>query len=369
MFPRESVLVQVKKKIFGLKPNPSVYGNIHQTFYAHSTDRIRLNVDMWKEQKESGKEQKESEKEKKESEVEEKWETVKSNEYEYFRITTSVGVGAKGRNNIRRIHVRFRLIPMHEEIHDPEVLSIYPHSISRPAGWINYFEQIRKELEVALQARVDAGGQIGRLRSMFQAMTGKRVEETRDYSLPYHVVIANASGTGNRAMWEFYQKEGMAAIGQFDLEIYFRIRSQDFLRLLHKKHRPSNAVIRDLYCVDWNVEVNSERLVDHNIDKKSSFDMKVNGRLLMDKYQDFDNPNPKKLDDKGYYAYWNVPVRDKTNEGPREKRKATEKQILKWMCEEDPKAESQKMLRPLYLVFTSHEGSQTGSQPRTQKID
>jgi hypothetical protein len=78
------------------------------------------------------------------------------------------------------------------------------------------------------------------------AIFSKRVEKTKDYFLPYHVVIANASGTGSRAMWKFYQEEGVAAIGQFDLEIYFRTRSQDFLRLLQEKYLASNAVIRFL---------------------------------------------------------------------------------------------------------------------------
>jgi hypothetical protein len=39
----------------------------------------------------------------------------------------------------------------------------------------------------------------------------KSYDELRKYILPYQVTVANASGTGNRAMWEFYQEEGMAA--------------------------------------------------------------------------------------------------------------------------------------------------------------
>jgi hypothetical protein len=120
------------------------------------------------------------------------------------------------------------------------VLSIYPHSISRPAGWINHYEQIRKELAIALQGGMDASGQLGPLSPEARALAtaSKRVEKTKDYSFQYHVVIANASGTGNRAM-EFYQEEGMAAIGQFNLEIFFRIQSKAKIYVICFKESPA----------------------------------------------------------------------------------------------------------------------------------
>ena len=62
-------------------------------------------------------------------------------EYSYFVIKTAVGVGAKGKNNIKRVHIRFRLIPMNKEIRDPEVVSIYPQSISQLAGQRKSFEK------------------------------------------------------------------------------------------------------------------------------------------------------------------------------------------------------------------------------------
>ena len=70
--------------------------------------------------------------------------------------------------------------------------------------------------------------------------------------------IANASGTGNHAMWGGYQEKGMAAVGQFDLKIFFRI-----LNGKPALSWPSDGIIRDLYCMDWNVEVNQQTLVNY----------------------------------------------------------------------------------------------------------
>jgi hypothetical protein len=125
-------------------------------------------------------------------------------EYSYFEIKTAVGVGAKGKNNIKRVHIRFRLIPMNNTIRDPEVISIYPHSISQLAGQRKVSKMTEKRLELkggagTKQLIVDANASA-------EGTLGESSSESTDYSLPYHVVIANASGTGSRAMWEFYQQ-------------------------------------------------------------------------------------------------------------------------------------------------------------------
>jgi hypothetical protein len=79
--------------------------------------------------------------------------------------------------------------------------------------------------------------------------------------------------------------------------------------------------------------------------------MKINARLLMDKYHhDPKGILQKEIDDDGYYSFWNVPVND-LGQSESKRKKATKEDILSMMLEEDPKAESQKMLRPLYLVF------------------
>lgn len=62
----------------------------------------------------------------------------------------------------------------------------------------------------------------------------------------------DSSGLANRAFWEFYRGPGLRAIGQYDLEIIFRI--PEYSRIKDK---------RQSYCIDWNVEVNGRRLIDH----------------------------------------------------------------------------------------------------------
>jgi hypothetical protein len=165
-----------------------------------------------------------------------------------------------------------------------------------------------------------------------------------DYTLPYHVIIANASGTGTRAIWESYQQEqGMAAIGQFDLKIFFRVPKKDI------EPWPANGVIRDLYCVDWNLEINRKRLVDHNIDFEGNWNMKVNGRHLMDRcgsieYEEISNG--QKYPRLKYDEFWNVPIPDL----PQEDLLKYKKRVYNMMIEEEPKAEEHRLLRPLYLV-------------------
>jgi hypothetical protein len=179
-------------------------------------------------------------------------------------------------------------------------------------------------------------------------------------SVPYHVIVANASGTGNRGVWEFYQEEGSAAIGQFDLKIFFRITNKN-LPDWPENDWPENATIRDLYCVDWNLEVNQKKLVDHKIDLAGNWNMKVNGRPLMDK-QEEKSDNKKMPDKDGFYQYWNVPLpydptdfkieldESKLYEGQKNKRQKRKDEIFSIMIEEEPKAERNRLLRPLYLV-------------------
>jgi hypothetical protein len=145
----------------------------------------------------------------------------------------------------------------------------------------------------------------------------------------------------------------MAAIGQFDLKIYFRIP--------RISSSSSNYIIKNKYCIDWNIEVNQRRLIDHNIDSISNWNMKVNGKRLMDKEEMRIN-NPKTPDEEECYQYWNVPlpydsskpneeVDDKLTDDQKKEREKCKKAILKMMNEEDAKAEDLKLLRPLYLIL------------------
>ena len=221
-----------------------VYGNIQEIFYATLTDRIVIKPDIWKDNVRENYTYKE--------------EIVCSKYHSYFVINTSVGVGAKGKNNIDQVHIRFRLVPMDKDISIPEVVGIYPYSISQTAGERTHSERTEKGANVNANANASYRSEIGIDTTIGGGSKfNKNVEDKIDYTLPYHVTIANASGTGNRAMWEFYQEKGMAAVGQFDLKIFFRI-----LNGKPALSWPSDGIIRDLYCMDWNVEVNRQRLVD-----------------------------------------------------------------------------------------------------------
>ena len=331
-------------------------GISNQTFYALLRDPPVTKPDLWKERKTG------------EAEIEEP--ITGRKDHVYFVINTAVGVGGKGMDRVKMVHIRFRLIPMSPYIRDPEVISIYPHSISERAGLIKISEETEKAL--AASGKSPSGFWAG-----LSIMFGKKLKKSKDYARPYHVIVANASGTGNRALWEFYQEEGMAAIGCFDLKIYFRILKKDLPPNWEKYD-----IIRDRYCIDWNVEVNGRRLRDHDIDFYSDWDIKVNGRCLMDKqltnhenrddklWSDLDDPKRNKLDKK-YYNYWNRSVQNGTNENvlrrslssplrrkpkkrnPEDVRRDPSKQeVTYWMNEEDSKAEPQKLLRPLYLLPT-----------------
>lgn len=339
MFPRKTVFTKFSKR-FG--HGPSEYGNIQQTFYAKPAnlmDLLKPKPTIWSKNKDNI-----------ENEEEEKIEIVGPENYSYFVINTAVGVGAKGQNNIKRVHIRFRLISMNKEYKDPEVVFIYPHSVSESVGETEITEKFEKiaKITASLAANTPtlANSFGGKLFGGFKY--GRYREELRKYILPYHVTIANASGTGSRAMWEFYQEEGMAAIGQFDLKIYFRIPKIS--------STSPNGIIKHRYCIDWNVEVNYKRLVDHDIDRRANWNMKVNGKLLMDKYRRTDseteNDNELRPDKDGYYLFWNVPVQNKTKDNEEDIRdKMNEEEVRDLMNEEDSEAEPQKLLRPLYLLL------------------
>ena len=92
----------------------------------------------------------------------------------------------------------------------------------------------------------------------------------KESTLPNELLIANASGTANRAIWEFYQGDGIEAIGQYNLQIIFRLRSEP----------PYGKECS--YCVDWNIEVNRRKLWDHKAElENSKWNVTFNGRRLM----------------------------------------------------------------------------------------
>jgi hypothetical protein len=137
----------------------------------------------------------------------------------------------------------------------------------------------------------------------------------------------------------------VAAIGQYELKIFFRIPTKDHPQL------NKNSDIRDLYRIDWNVEINGKRLVDHTLDIEGNWNMKVNWRRLMDSEGDlkFEKiSKDQKYPNLKYNEYWNVPL----PELDPPKLEEYKNRIYEMMNEEDSKSEPLKLFRPIYLVNT-----------------
>jgi hypothetical protein len=209
--------------------------------------------------------------------------TPRQKKYYYFSLKAMVGVGAKGRNNIKSVHIRFVLVPMHHNLSEPEVVSICPTNISRTVGEIKEMQKYENERGVGGGVNASGGygstiagifGSIGaRFRKQFSS------SKIKESTLPNELLIANASGTANRAIWEFYRGDGVEAIGQYNLEIIFRLRDYrpdcpPYFPLYKKKF---------CYCVDWNIEVNGRKLWDHKVERENKrWNVVFNCKKLMD---------------------------------------------------------------------------------------
>jgi hypothetical protein len=330
---------------------PSVYGSIEHIFYAFKTDKLPLIPDMW-------------DKDKPERHI--------SNHIgcTYFSLNTMVGVGAKGQNNIKSVHIRFVLMPIYEGLPEPEVVSIIPTNISRKVGEIK--EMQKYENERTAGGGVKATGGYGSIFARIGASIGAGFRKqflsskVKESTLPNELLIANASGTANRAIWEFYRGDGIEAIGQYNLQIIFRLRGSP----PYKK--------RFCYCVDWNVEVNGRKLMDHTIERENNkWNVEVNGRKLMahvDDRRKNQNQKQKKYQQKNDCGrvYYNIKLEIESSLLTKlklllRKRIANNddigKRIVKLIREDDPDIDK-RLLRPLVL-FDNSEGNQKpkGSYP------
>ena len=195
------------------KKDPKVYGTIENTFYAVRLDPSNTLLENSE---------------------------FNTNHSTYFSIMTKVGVGVKGKENIRKTHIRFRIIPMKSDCPYPEIVLISPTDKLRQVGTIQgnieasivstrgfrVGGKVNTPLPIPfqlMQFSADAEGNIGSERA-------KSSVEKTIYEYPYWIQIANASGVGNLANWEFYQGKPMEAkgrepTGQYNLEIVLRIHS------------------------------------------------------------------------------------------------------------------------------------------------
>jgi hypothetical protein len=321
LYPKRSTWERICNK------QPSVYGSIEHIFYAFKIDKPPLIPDMWK-------------KDKPEMEI------LTPKGYTYFSLNTMVGVGAKGQNNIKSVHIRFVLIPMNESLPEPEVVSIVPTNISRTVGEIKEMQKYQNERRVSggVKAGGGLGNVFGRIRAGADAGFRKQFSSSKikESTLPNELLIANASGTANRAIWEFYQGDGIEAIGQYNLQIIFRLRSQP-------PYREECS-----YCVDWNIEVNRRKLLDHKAELENSrWNVKFNGRRFMyyEKSEDEQKRIILTMHNKRIEVEEQKKLEEYKNKGVNVREKIGER-LVKLMLEDDPDMEK-RLLRPLVLFSTS----------------
>jgi hypothetical protein len=315
MFPKQTTTEKFLRK------PPNVYGSIEHTFYAFEDNSPIKVPDFWNPEKEEN--------------TLPIWEG-----YTYFTLNTMVGVGAKGRNNIKNVHIRFTILSMNKKVPEAEVVSIYPNNISKKIGEVKQMRKIESELRA--EGKLDANPVLGFFIKPFISLSGKKEitkAQTTEASFAYEILVANASGTANRAIWEFYRGESVTAIGQYNLKIRFRIKDPAIYD-------------KGSYCIDWNVEVNGRKLRDHQIELANNYwNLEFNGRKVMDHIDENlkdENPNVKwrNIENSGKVAeiisiVWKGKEIDFNEEDTNE--------IKELVKEEDPEAKN-RMLRPLTLV-------------------
>jgi len=221
----------------------NIYGNLERTFYAFMIDNLPQMPDMW-----------DSNSDKRTKSL------IKADDYTYFFINTMVGVGSKNDEKVERVHIRFAMIPMDRDIPEPEIILIYPNYLSKVIGEIASHKEIESERQYGIGGKGSGGFtsssfQLG-LMALFNFFKRSSISKKVTTTFPNEILITNASGCGNHAIWEFYRGEGIQDVGQYNLEIIFRIPcSIDKIKFG-----------KGSYCVNWNIEVNGMKLMDHTDD-------------------------------------------------------------------------------------------------------
>jgi hypothetical protein len=159
----------------------------------------------------------------------------------------------------------------------------------------------------------------------------------KESTLPNEVLIANASGTTNRAIWEFYRGDGIEAIGQYNLKIIFRLRESP------------QYEERFCYCADWNVEVNGRKLMAHVDDTNTKQDHECENYVQKDGVRYYRTIEPKMKQSLLQKLF----SRKRT-----EKQDSITKRIVKLIQEDDPDIDK-RLLRPLILLESSDKPPQS----------
>jgi hypothetical protein len=286
-----------------LQRKPQVYGTIEHTFYAYKIDFSSPALNVIIPSVLDG--------------------SSDQNLFTYFGLVTRVGVGAKGQNNIKNVHIRFRLMPLNKKLPEPEVIQIYPSTKSRRIGKTKGVIQKNRGHAITAEAGIKAQAPLlqgigGGVSASANYDNKNLMSEMTEYELEKEIIISNASGVASRAIWEFYQGQGIAAIGQYNLEIIFRI----------PRYRKEYA---NEYCIDWNVEVNGRKLLDHEDELQNEYwNVNVDDRKLMAHETDGGKMNHSIL-------------------GIEDDKLKSKKEMLRMLNAEDPERKK-RLLRPLLIM-------------------
>jgi hypothetical protein len=175
-------------------------------------------------------------------------------------------------------------------------------------------------------------------------------------TLPNQLHITKASGMGDHVIWEFYRGDGIEDVGQYDLEIIFRIKhnSNEGITSGDVKGKDidsgDNEIMQEelRYCIDWNIEINGKEIYDHNYDKHTKNiefgKITVNGLTIFDPHHRFKTPN------KSFADGLNLMLKQGLK--PEEKKEIEKKLKGFFKKQRKIKNENVKFLRPLVLVDT-----------------
>jgi hypothetical protein len=242
-----------------LRKYERIYCTIENIFYAYKIDEVNVQS-----------------KEPDEVNVQSKEPALKidTTRFTYFSIITRVGVGTKGNSNIKKLHVRLRIFPISKTFLEPEIVLISPTDQLRKVGLVQGYQ------ETDTGSNIGASGNInptfnGIVSATVQGAYSKKnlLVEKATYEYDEEVQIINASGVGSLANWEFYQCKGTKPVGQYNLQIFFRVP----LRPEEVKEG------KRTYCIDWNVEVNTRKVIDHDWDlNNKEWNVEIDGQRLRD---------------------------------------------------------------------------------------
>ncbi len=283
----------------------TLYGNLERRFYAYKIKAPPQMLDMWDANNKRTKP------------------LMASDYFDYYILNTMVGIGSKNDQEIiQRVHIRFAIWPIKEGYIAPEIVLIYPSYVSKTVGEVFINKNTESQSGYGLGGKATGSFTVPNLQlglnSFINFLRKSSASKKITSTLPNEILITNASGCGNHAIWEFYKGEGIRDVGQYNLEIIFRLpNSLNF-----------DKCVEFPYYIDWNIEINGRTLIDHDDDLNDPSNESVPGTH-------------------GRKVMFNEGFKEGNN---KEKNKSTQNNKKKSYKERYGDDHSLKVLRPLRLI-------------------